>query len=259
MRPGASVLVVTAIAAAAAGRAAGVRLSAGASRPRLHSGRRDAEGTCESLLPDTLGGKPAELVDLDDGSRSESKTDVNFAAHEAEYIYNLSHHRECRQATDRLGALKPLVIPKLKLAFCYVPKVACSQFKDLFNWINKKPNSSLGYGHGYVDSMPYNVGVSRAKITRKNGWKFATFTRDPVLRYISAFGSTCVADQKGWFEHPQECCGPTTYRNVPDGKMVDFVKKRVKQDVKLGTVRNEGHWVQQVEILQNCGWEDFKP
>uniref|UniRef100_A0A7S2DSM8 Sulfotransferase domain-containing protein n=1 Tax=Alexandrium andersonii TaxID=327968 RepID=A0A7S2DSM8_9DINO len=179
----------------------------------------------------------------------------------AEYESNFSHVRECATAHTWNGQLspQPLVVPSLKLAFCYVPKVACTQFKDLFNHLNHLDTKD-GFPHDYLASSVEKLGISRSSVSRENGWKFAMFTRDPALRYLSAFGSTCVAKDDGTFEHDIECCGPLVKDNLMQPELlVKMFETRLMYDHAQGSVSQEQHWSQQTEILMLCGWEDFRP
>mmetsp|Transcript_71386 Transcript_71386/g.209254 ORF Transcript_71386/g.209254 Transcript_71386/m.209254 type:complete len:365 (+) Transcript_71386:80-1174(+) len=171
---------------------------------------------------------------------------------------NYSFVRTCKTSKDKLRALGPLLLPERKLAFCYVAKTACTQFKDLFNFLNNFSNKTLGYGHNYLASMPRAMHISPQNITKENGWKFAVFTRDPLLRYLSAFGSSCVSNGRH-FEHKFECCGKTVSNRVSQEKMVKHFEERVRYDSTHGLVKEDDHWVEQTEFLRNCGWEKFRP
>lgn len=177
----------------------------------------------------------------------------------ADRTRNTSFVRECASAKDRVWNLQPLIIPHLKLAFCYVPKVACTNFKDLFNFLNGYGPETFGFGHHYSSSMPRLMNIAPGIITREHGWKFATFTRDPLLRYLSAFGSTCVSHVGSGFEHRHECCGPTVEMPVPKEELVRRFEERVQLDAASGLVMGDDHWLQQTEILKNCKWRYFKP
>jgi len=179
-----------------------------------------------------------------------------------QYEGNLSHVRECKGTVDHTWNLAPLIVPSLKLAFCYVPKVACSQFKDLFNRLNKL-NAAEGFGKfwTYGTSSHISLKVNRSVITKENGWKFAIFTRDPALRYLSSFGSTCVSKtDHASFEHRFECCGPVIEDNtMPAEQLIKMFEKRVDYDAWLGVPHRDDHWESQVAILKQCGWDKFAP
>jgi len=178
----------------------------------------------------------------------------------AEYMQNLSHVRHCWTMQDSIRKVQPLILPKLKLAFCFIPKVACSQFKDLFNRLNNL-DSAEGFGKTYLDSTPRHLGFPIANISRDNGWKFAAFTRDPALRYLSAWGSACVSTGTfPFFEHIGECCGPLVWDSTlsPD-TIAGMFEARVMADLRDGVAALDDHWVAQVQVLDQCGWERFDP
>mmetsp|Transcript_117853 Transcript_117853/g.313513 ORF Transcript_117853/g.313513 Transcript_117853/m.313513 type:complete len:317 (-) Transcript_117853:46-996(-) len=178
-----------------------------------------------------------------------------------EYNKNFSLYRTCNKSGDKVSLLAPLLIPELKLAFCYIPKAACSQFKDLFNHINGLPNSTRGYGHDYNGSMWNRQGVNPPDMTRENGWKYAAFTRDPALRYFSAFGDVCqVGFGADLDDANTSCCGPlvNTSSATREELIADF-KARVRYDVAEGRPGIDQHWASQTAVLANCGWEVFNP
>mmetsp|Transcript_18739 Transcript_18739/g.44028 ORF Transcript_18739/g.44028 Transcript_18739/m.44028 type:complete len:346 (+) Transcript_18739:75-1112(+) len=178
-----------------------------------------------------------------------------------EYMQNITHVRVCKSIGDHVEALSTLVVPKLKLAFCYLPKVACSNFKDLMNRLNGFSKKTEGFGHDYLRSSRVGMRFPAKNISKANGWKFAIFTRDPALRYLSAFGSTCVAtNDQGHFEHSFECCGPLIRSNrVSATTMVKAFQERAMSDLQRGIVKMDDHWSQQVSILRQCGWKWFAP
>jgi len=199
---------------------------------------------------------PADAASLE-RSREASTVQADFD----EYMHNLSFTRKCKSIGDHVEMLSTLIVPKLKLAFCYLPKVACSNFKDLMNNLNGFPKSTEGFGHDYLRSSRRAMKVNADTITKRNGWKFAIFTRDPALRYLSAFGSTCVSkDDSGRFEHSFECCGPLVKSNrLPAATMVQAFQERVMSDLQKGIVNMDDHWSQQVTVLRQCGWNWFRP
>mmetsp|Transcript_29904 Transcript_29904/g.85682 ORF Transcript_29904/g.85682 Transcript_29904/m.85682 type:complete len:354 (-) Transcript_29904:155-1216(-) len=197
---------------------------------------------------------PTQLLQLSSALRVQSS-----AGSSASTRRNYSAVRQCKSSRDEIRPLGPLLLPHLKLAFCYIPKVACTQFKDLFNHLNGFGPETIGFGHHYFESMPKLMKIRPEDVTRANGWKFATFTRDPALRYLSAFGSTCVGNEKGYFEHAFECCGDTVLNTVPSAEMIRHFERRVVQDSLKSVVKNDGHWVEQTELLKHCSWPKFKP
>jgi len=172
--------------------------------------------------------------------------------------HNLGRVRSCMDMHDWLGRLQPILIPRLKLAFCYIPKIACTQFKDLFNTVNDL-NASLGWSGFWQASMSPALGINMSNVTRANGWRFAAFTRDPLERYFSTYGSTCVERDTGGFDHDLECCGKLVDRNTSQRALAANFALRALSDAALGLPYEEQHWQPQVQLLWNCGWERFSP
>lgn len=172
---------------------------------------------------------------------------------------SLLHQRHCAGMGDWLGNLRPLVVPRLKLAFCSIPKIASTNFKDLINGLNRL-NTTQGFGIAdYFASEPAALNVSTADMTRENGWRFAAFTRDPLQRYLSAWGSTCLQSDGGDVKHPQECCGTFLWNHAPPQHLVQSFEARAGYDAIAGLPQEEEHWASQVQVLWHCGWELFKP
>eukprot|EP00928_Gymnodinium_smaydae_P059582 TRINITY_DN4296_c0_g1_i2.p1 TRINITY_DN4296_c0_g1~~TRINITY_DN4296_c0_g1_i2.p1 ORF type:complete len:393 (+),score=48.81 TRINITY_DN4296_c0_g1_i2:62-1180(+) len=164
-----------------------------------------------------------------------------------------------------------LLLPSSKLAFCYVPKVACNQMTRLFNALNGVgPDlfSQEGGAGGSVQSdwefqlstdlkLPYDW----SKVSRENGWKFAVFTRDPLERYLSAFLSKCVPGPDGRIESGGvNCHGKVIDWRAPSlAEQVRAFEARVERDSSRGFPALQEHWDPQVEILRRCGWDKFEP
>jgi len=89
-----------------------------------------------------------------------------------------------------------LVWPEGKFAFCYVEKVAGTQFNVLMNVLN----------HGW-DRMPYPhcksayyaMKVPFDKVRKDKGWKIGIFLRDPAERLLSAWRSKCQLMEEDGF------------------------------------------------------------
>eukprot|EP00928_Gymnodinium_smaydae_P059585 TRINITY_DN4296_c0_g1_i5.p1 TRINITY_DN4296_c0_g1~~TRINITY_DN4296_c0_g1_i5.p1 ORF type:complete len:392 (+),score=57.41 TRINITY_DN4296_c0_g1_i5:60-1178(+) len=164
-----------------------------------------------------------------------------------------------------------LLLPSAKLAFCYIPKVACNQMTRLFNALNGVgPDLFLqeGGAGGSVQSdwefqlstdlkLPYDW----SKVSRENGWKFAVFTRDPLERYLSAFLSKCVPGPDGRIESGGvNCHGKVIDWRAPSlAEQVRAFEARVERDSSRGFPALQEHWDPQVEILRRCGWDKFEP
>lgn len=168
---------------------------------------------------------------------------------------------------------KILIYPKAKLAFCYFPKVASAEFNVMFNRLNGFKDEDLGDGI-FGNSSPDKLGVKLKDITRANGWRFAFFTRDPLSRYLSAFGSKCLPKEDG-SPGDVKYCGGLVGQTKKDGwqiinhpvskeKMVEafeehtrffmetlYTKKALKTDNR--------HYMRQVDLLDVCGRQHFEP
>jgi len=78
-----------------------------------------------------------------------------------------------------------ILYPPKKLAFCFIPKVACKNF----NWMFSKMNGlKRDFGAASLD----HFGLTEADVSREKGWRWAVFLRNPLLRYLSAWGDKCV-------------------------------------------------------------------
>lgn len=102
-----------------------------------------------------------------------------------------------------------LVVPKLKLLFCFIPKNACTQFNKLVNALNEKnflgdvcglkdPNWKSAWRF-MLDSANASDTSEIDRLLRDPSWMKAAFLRDPLDRLVSAFRSEC--------QKPRECGG----------------------------------------------------
>jgi len=146
-----------------------------------------------------------------------------------------------------------LVMPEKKLAFCYFAKVACKQMTALFNDVN-------GRGHGFQESTYLSMDVNWTEVSRENGWKFAFFTRDPLERYLSAYGSKCMITAQGVLEEGGSNCFGDVLRQVePLDKMIGAFQERAAFDSERGLANWNEHWRSQLHILKECGLDKFDP
>lgn len=100
-----------------------------------------------------------------------------------------------------------LVAPEHKFAFCYVEKVACTQFNHIMNGLN-----GLSWtGHPWMRSSAYAMDVPIDSITKENGWYRGIFLRDPAERYLSSFQSKCVKRSDGFIEDRGHMCWPRNF------------------------------------------------
>lgn len=130
-----------------------------------------------------------------------------------------------------------LLVPELKLAFCFIPKVACTQFNRLMNTLNKIPKMGAGCGpddpnfKSVYTSFGYS---SQREILDDPAWTKAVFLRDPLERVVSAYRSKCEA--------PREC---GSY--LPCGSNFSMT---VKTMVKDSSWKQDQHWRPQEHFCQ---------
>jgi len=113
-----------------------------------------------------------------------------------------------------------LVVPKLKLIFCFIPKVACTQFNRLMNDLNGMTHR-LGENCGnhdpiFASSVRYRHSIGNAwswDLMEDPSWTKAVFLRDPLERLVSAHRSKCENDE----------CGGCLEHNFTKGIMEDLL------------------------------------
>jgi len=150
-----------------------------------------------------------------------------------------------------------LLLPEAKLAFCYMPKVASAQMSSMFGELN---GIDEDFNDPWEASGPKALNISWANVTKANGWKFAFFTRDPLARYLSAFGSKCMVNSDGIVEgNGKDCLGKITWHFAPMETLVQTFEERAKNDSIKGRPANNSHWFKQVDCLRACGIDRFHP
>ena len=145
-----------------------------------------------------------------------------------------------------------LVLPKEKLALCTIAKVGFQNFNDMFNQINDRK--------GHRMSSYKKVGLDWKEVTKDNGWKFAVFFRDPLERYLSAWGSKCLREASGHLEgNGARCDGEVVQESNDTESMIQAFERRVQTDVqkKLSTSTSNGHFMTQVDSIARCDSERF--
>lgn len=172
-----------------------------------------------------------------------------------------------------------LLDPNRKLAFCYFPKVASNLFNILFirlNHLDKHEFKISRFGAVSAERFGKNVGqeIGRDEISHEHGWKFAIFTRDPLSRFLSAFGSKCLPKSDGRPGAIREC-GGIVGQGPPDGWPIifhpapvdDMVRAFEEYVVHFKTtlhstsssphadrlLTNNRHYMRQVDLLNSCG------
>lgn len=91
-----------------------------------------------------------------------------------------------------------IVLPEYNLLFCYIEKVACTAFNDVFSQLRKRhdPKIIRTQGNkGWFQNSPYYRWYTKhdlEKILVNRSWHKAVFFRDPVERFVSAYRSKCM-------------------------------------------------------------------
>lgn len=95
-----------------------------------------------------------------------------------------------------------LIVPALKFAFCWIDKNAGTQFNNLMNALNDGhfPHGRTGC---WWASNPSAFDMTFEEATKKDGWRFGVFLRDPAERLLSAWASKCV----DWEDRGRNCMG----------------------------------------------------
>lgn len=150
-----------------------------------------------------------------------------------------------------------LLLPEAKLAFCYMPKVASAQMSSMFGEMNGIDDD---LNDPWEASGPKALNISWHNVTKANGWKFAFFIRDPLARYLSAFGSKCLPNADGIVEgHGKDCLGKITWHTAPMEQIVQTFEERAKNDSRKGRPANNSHWFTMNTCLRACGMDRFHP
>lgn len=153
-----------------------------------------------------------------------------------------------------------MLLPRAKLAFCYLPKVASSQMARLFGELNSAQGENWMMTP-WEFSSPSRLNISWDDVTKENGWKFAFLHRDPLARYLSAFGSKCMENaNKGIVEGAgKDCLGKILWTEVPLETMIETFEERAQNDSLKGQLANNSHWLPMVMGLRACGMDRFHP
>lgn len=156
---------------------------------------------------------------------------------------------------ERFKSRSQLVLPQHRLVLCTIAKVGYQNFNYMFNELN---------GFRAKDrhaSTAENMGLEWDSITKENGWKFALFTRDPLERYVSAWGSKCLRDENGHLEDAgHRCAGEAvSEQQLDEEHVIQAFEKRVQTDLERGIPSGNGHWMTQTASATACDWSKFNP
>lgn len=171
---------------------------------------------------------------------------------------------------------KVLVDPVRRLAFCGIPKVATTQFRQLINRLNRlnvyKPQRCCGnwepkWLNASYSICPYDSVAGHFNITRQqfqsrcSGWKLAAFVRDPLERFLSAFVDKCTmtGEERLLADQGDNCAGNLSLlwlmRQNSLEKKVEAFERMVGEGVPGWAMRINDHWrLQSQTIEKDCGF-----
>lgn len=151
-----------------------------------------------------------------------------------------------------------LVLPSAKLAFCAIPKVASTDFAEMFTFANGGEIKHGGWRTWTQKSTGDALGLGISDISKENGWKFDYFVRDPLERYLSAFQSKCLP---GAENGATNCCGEPVMLEADISTYVEAFENRVLSDAQGKPEFRNPHWMTQTHVVhRHCGWRDqFDP
>jgi hypothetical protein len=129
-----------------------------------------------------------------------------------------------------------LVIPEYKLLFCYIEKVGCSMFNQLFRLLRlyhpsqtPEERQFLAESHfGRANPEHFNMTARNlTKFMNDDQWTKAVFFRDPADRFLSGFKSKCGGADADGGRHCRQTFGETTNakgakRPLLDGGVASF-------------------------------------
>jgi len=162
-----------------------------------------------------------------------------------------------------------IVYPGSKLAFCYIPKVACAVFNAMFDHMNHLGMTRNQKKRAFALSKPDAFGLNRDDISMDKGWKFGFFLRDPLSRFLSAWGSKCIAKDNGHgdWKFCGGLVGDDSWPHIshPSSKE-ELIAAFEQHVVHFNTLLVDGelktdnkHYVRQADMLKLCGDNNFWP
>lgn len=129
-----------------------------------------------------------------------------------------------------------MVVPEYKLLFCYVEKVGCSMFNQLFRLLrlyhpqqSPEERAYLAESHfGRANPNHFNLThYDLTKMVNDDTWTKAVFFRDPADRFLSGFKSKCGGADYDGGRHCREAFGEVINkkgqkRPILDGSVASF-------------------------------------
>jgi len=147
-----------------------------------------------------------------------------------------------------------IVVPEHKMIFCYIEKVACTQFNHLFNTITGAKSIYLDW-KWYRNSLKA-VGWSKQQLEDaivNPAWHKAVFYREPMERFLSGYRSKC---EEGHDSDGPNHCRPFFGKRFPTfPEAVNAVARMDQQmsDAEQMDQKSDVHWTRQTKF---CGGLD---
>ena len=105
-------------------------------------------------------------------------------------------HASSRNRSDRYD--HPIIVnDEYKVIFCYIPKVACSQWKRVFLALDNRIDVDDVHDNKHYKFLLYDYSDEDIKVRLKSYFKFL-FVREPLERLLSAYNNKFVNNQWPW-------------------------------------------------------------
>jgi len=142
-----------------------------------------------------------------------------------------------------------IVVPEHKLLFCYIEKVGCKNFNELFRRLRSRYDPSQMEGHWAARNTPGVHHLTKADLEEmlvSEEWHKAVFWRRPLERFASAWTSKCRggADEDGQ-QHCQHQFGEASPYPLPFEETISFLANHDLEEGFENDTRFDRHWVNQ--------------
>ncbi|KAG5176412.1 hypothetical protein JKP88DRAFT_159115, partial [Tribonema minus] len=112
------------------------------------------------------------------------------------YTSNTTTQYDAATVADLKSRLynKWIIVPEHKLLFCFIEKVGCTSFNELFRSLRSRYDPSQATGNIWGRNNMTVHGLTEADIdayVEDPLWHKAVFFREPLVRFLSAFRSKC--------------------------------------------------------------------
>ena len=105
-------------------------------------------------------------------------------------------HASSRNRSDQYH--HPIIVnDEYKVIFCYIPKVACSQWKRVFLALDNRTDVDDVHDNKHYKFLLYDYSDEDIKVRLKSYFKFL-FVREPLERLLSAYNNKFVNNQWPW-------------------------------------------------------------